>query len=72
MKVKCFPSPLYIKLLQIIGYSKHFNNINKYVNLLDNDKKLLKKYNKIWDKLTSLFKKEFNRNPVYNNKLILK
>ena len=42
------------------------------MNLLDNDKKLLKKYNKIWDKLTSLFKKEFNRNPVYNNKLTLK
>ena len=70
MKVKCFPPPLSIKLLQIIGYSKHSNNINKYMNLLGNDKKLLKKYNKIWDKITSLFKKEFNRKPVYTNKFI--
>ena len=38
-------SPLDIKLPQLTGYTKHFDNNNKYVNLLVNDKKLLKKYN---------------------------
>ena len=40
-------SPLNIKLPQLTGYSKHFDNNNKYVNLLFNDKKLLKKCNEI-------------------------
>ena len=31
---------------------------------------MLKKYNKIWDKIKSLFKKEFDKNPVYQNKYI--
>ena len=44
-------SPLDIKLPQLTGYTKHFDNNNKYVNLLVNDKKLLKKYNGIWDNL---------------------
>ena len=62
-------SPLNIKLPQLTGYTKHFNS-NKYVNLLVNDKKLLKKYNEIWDKIKSLFKKEFDKKPFYNNKYI--
>ena len=62
-------SPLKIKLPQLTGYTKHFNN-NKYVNLLVNDKKLLKKYNEIWDKIKSLSKKEFDKKPLYNNKYI--
>ena len=35
-------SPLNIKLQQLTEYTKHFNNNNKYVNLLVSDKKLLK------------------------------
>ena len=31
-------SPLNIKLPQLTGYTKHFNNNNKYANLLVNDK----------------------------------
>ena len=31
---------------------------------------MLKKYNEIWDKINSLFKKEFDKNPVYQNKYI--
>ena len=34
------------------------------------DKKLLKKYNEIWDKIKSLFKKEFDKKLVYDNKYI--
>ena len=31
---------------------------------------MLKKCNEIWDKIKSLFKKEFNKNLVYENKYI--
>ena len=31
------------------------------------DKKLLKKYNKIWEKIRSLINKEFDSEPVYGD-----
>ena len=31
---------------------------------------MLTKHNKIWDKLKSLSKKEFNKKPLYSNKYI--
>ena len=52
-----FPIPLCIKLPQMIGYTKYFDNNKKYMNLLFHDKKLLKKYNEIWDKISNIFKK---------------
>ena len=63
-------SPLNVKLPQLTGYAKHFNNDNKLINLLVADKELLKKYNKIWAKIKSLFKKEFDKKPVYDKKYI--
>ena len=33
-------------------------------------KKILEKYDNIWNKIKSLFKKEFNSEPVYNDKYI--
>ena len=38
-------SPLIIRLPQLIGYSKHFNDVDKVIDFLVADKKLLKKYN---------------------------
>ena len=63
-------SPLNIKLPQLNGYAKHFNDENKVINFLVVDKKLLKKYNEIWGKFKSLFKKEFDKKLVYDNKYI--
>ena len=63
-------SPLNIKLSQLTGYTKHFNNGDRLINFLVADKEMLKKYNKIWDKIKSLFKKEFDTNPIYINKYI--
>ena len=63
-------SPLNMKLPQLTGYTKHFDNNNKYVNLLVNDKTLLKKYNEIWDKIKILSKRELDKKPLYNNKYI--
>ena len=62
-------SPLNLKLPQLTGYTKHFNNGDKLVNFLVADKELLKKYNEIWNK-KSLFKKGFDKKPVYGNKCI--
>ena len=36
-------SPLNVKLLQLTGYAKHFNNGDKLINFLVTGKKLLKK-----------------------------
>ena len=52
------------------AYAKQFDKNNKYMNLLVNDKKILEKYSEIWNKIKSLIKKEFNSEPVYNDKYI--
>ena len=44
------------------AYAKHFDKNNKYVNLLVNDKKMLKKYSEIWNKIKSLIKKKLIAN----------
>ena len=51
-------------------YAKYFDKNNKYINLLLNDKEISKKYSEISNKIKSLIKKEFNREPVYNDKYI--
>ena len=38
------------------------------MKLLLNDKKIVKKYTEIWNKIKSLIKKDFNSEPVYNDK----
>ena len=47
------------------AFAKYFED-SKYMNLFAFIKKLLKKYNVIWNKINSLFKKEFDSEPVYN------
>ena len=50
--------------------AKYFDKNNKYINLLVNDKEIFKKYSEIWDKVKSLIKKEFDIEPLYNDKYI--
>ena len=52
------------------AYAKYFDKNNKYINLLVNDKKILKKYLEIWNKIKSFIEKEFDSEPVYNDKYI--
>ena len=52
------------------AYKKYFDNNNKYINLLVKDKKYLEKYFEILNKIKSLITKEFNSEPVYNDKYI--
>ena len=58
--------PLSIKLPQLIGYVKKFDN-NKTMLFNVNDKKLLKKNNKIWDKVGDLLNVKFDSDPVYGD-----
>ena len=63
-----FPSPLCVELPQMNAYTKYFDKNSEYMNLLVNDKKKIEKYSEIWNKIISLIKKEFNSEPVYNDK----
>ena len=56
--------PLYIILPQMIGYVKHFDS-NKTMSFKISDNKLLKKSNKIWEKVGNLLNIEFDSEPVY-------
>ena len=52
------------------AYAKYYDRSSKYMNILVNDKKIIEKYNKIWNKINSLFKLEFNTEPMYNDNYI--
>ena len=52
------------------GYAKHFDKRDRYMNPLVNDKQVQEKYNVIWNIIRSLFKKEFDSEPVYKDKYI--
>ena len=45
--------PLCIDVPQMIGYAKHFDS-NKTMSFKVSDNKLLKKYSKIWEKISNL------------------
>ena len=50
----------------MIGYVKNFES-NKTMSFKVIDKKLLTKYNKIWERVTSLMNIEFDSEPVYGD-----
>ena len=52
------------------AYAKYFDKNSKYINLLFNDKEILEKYNKIWNNIKYLLKKEFNIESVCSYKYI--
>ena len=56
--------PLYIRLPQMTGYAKKFNE-NATMSFIVKDKKLLKKYSKIWETIEGLMKMTFESKPVY-------
>ena len=50
----------------MIGYVKHFDS-NKTMSFKVDGNNLLKKYNKIWEKVSNLMNIEFDSGPVYGN-----
>ena len=57
---------LCMKLPQMIGYVKHFDS-NKTMSFKVNDNRLLKKYIKMWEKVSILMNIEFDNEPVYGD-----
>ena len=57
-------TPFCVKLPQMIGYVKHFDS-NKTMSFEINDNRFLKKYNKIWEKVSILMNIEFDSEHVY-------
>ena len=57
---------LCIILPQMTGYVKDFDS-NKIMFFKVSDNKLLKKYNKIWEKISNLLNIEFDSEPVYGD-----
>ena len=58
--------PLCIKLSQMIVYVKCFDS-NKTMSLKVNDNRLLKKYTKIWEKVSNLMDIEFDSEHVHGD-----
>ena len=66
LRFKCFVGrrdnedvkPLCIMFPKISGYTKSFSE-TKYMSFLIKDDELLKKQNKIWDKISNSIKKKF-------------
>ena len=50
----------------MIGHVKNFDS-NKTMSFKVGDNKLLKKYDKIWGKISHLMNREFDSEPVYGN-----
>ena len=58
--------PLCLRLLQMTGYTKKFNE-NVTMSFRVNNKQLLEKYNKIWEKVEKLMRIDFESKPVYGD-----
>ena len=58
--------PLCLRLPQITGYAKKFNE-NATMSFRVNNKQLLKNYKKIWEKVKKLLKINFERKAVYGD-----
>ena len=59
------------KFLKISIYVKSYDGQTKWMYFLIVDYDLLKKYNTIWDKVsTDIKKKEFDSEPVYNKQFL--
>ena len=50
----------------MIGYVKHFDS-NKTMSFKVSDNKLLKKYNKMWEKIRILLNIKFDSEPIYGD-----
>ena len=61
--------PLCILLPKMMGYVKCFDS-NKTMSFFADDKELLKKYTKIWEKISDLIGKKLDSEIVYSDKYI--
>ena len=59
--------PLFLRLPQMTGYAKKFNENTKMSFRVNNDKQLLKNYNRIREKIEKLMRINFESKPVYGD-----
>ena len=59
--------PLFLRLPQMTGYAKKFNENTKMSFRVNNDKQLLKNYNRIREKTEKLMRINFESKPVYGD-----
>ena len=62
--------PLHIMLPKTSAYVKTYDGQTKWIHFLIEANDLLKKYNTIWDKVSTVIKKEFDNETVYNEKFL--
>ena len=62
--------PLCIILPQMNGYIKYFENVSKNISFKIEDEDVYLKYNKIWNKIKSVFNIKFHNQPIYDGKYI--
>ena len=61
--------PSCIFLLKMSAYRRDFDE-TKYMSFLIKDDELLEKYNEIWGKVKNSIEKEFDSEPVHNDKYL--
>ena len=59
--------PLCLRLPQMTGYTKKFNENATMSFRVNNNKQLLKNYNKIWEKIEKLMRINFESKPLYGD-----
>ena len=59
--------PLFLRLPQMTGYAQKFNENTKMSFRVNNDKQLLKNYNRIREKIEKLMRINFESKPVYGD-----
>ena len=59
--------PLFLRLPQMTGYAKKFNENTKMSFRVNNDKQLLKNCNRIREKIEKLMRINFESKPVYGD-----
>ena len=62
--------PLHIMLTKMSVYAKSYDGETKCMQFLIKDDELFKKYNDIWNKVSNNIEKEFDSEPIYNNKYL--
>ena len=58
--------PLCLRLPQMSGYARKFDE-NATMSFKANNKQIFKKFNKIWEKVETLLKIDFETKPVYDD-----
>ena len=62
--------PLCVILPQMSGYIKYFDDGEKNMSFVTDDKEVYEKYNKIWNVVRKLLKLKFTVNPIRDDKYI--